>query len=414
MAYVRLIAPFRHLGVRVINGLQNGVDIEELIDQGDIVILQREFPVRLDMYLRIMESAQRKGKPVLLEIDDLLFFLPEDHPDRRNHYYAPALLPMLQALMEVDAVSVPTPAMRDLLVDYNENIFVVPNYLDDAIWSFKSPSSLARSSSSVTIGYMGTNSHQPDLEYVVPVLVRLLQRYAHRLCLRFWGVRPPKELLQFPQVEYIPCDYRSYEEFALFFQTQEADIFIAPLVDNVFNRCKSPLKFFEYTALGAPGVFSRIEPYVSVIQHGKNGLLAYSLDEWEKCLIDLIEDSKMRNRLATDAQRTVRELWLLSQNAFRWRDVLQNVLALGKRRKTKHHFFNMISSINTQLFEAIQALRDQIETQQNQIEAQQQTIQALNEEILTYVLSRSWRWTRPFRIIHRKVALVRKNLCGAN
>ncbi|MDW8101248.1 MAG: hypothetical protein RML36_17405, partial [Anaerolineae bacterium] len=98
MAYVRLIAPFRHLGVRVINGLQNGVDIEELIDQGDIVILQREFPVRLDMYLRIMESAQRKGKPVLLEIDDLLFFLPEDHPDRRNHYYAPALLPMLQAL----------------------------------------------------------------------------------------------------------------------------------------------------------------------------------------------------------------------------------------------------------------------------------------------------------------------------
>ena len=43
-----------------------------------------------------------------------------------------------------------------------------------------------------------------------------------------------------------------YKDFATFFQTQSADIFIAPLVDNIFNQCKSPIKFFEYSALGVP------------------------------------------------------------------------------------------------------------------------------------------------------------------
>lgn len=428
MAYVRLIAPFRHLGVQIVDGLQYGADLSNLIEQCDVVFLQREFPVRFDIYRRITEIAWVERKPVVLELDDLLFFLPEKHPDRQKHYYAPALLPMLQALIEADAITVPTVRMRNFLVDYNENIFVIPNYLDDAVWSLRFPSFLNVSPPYVTIGYMGTKSHKPDLEYVAPVLSNLVQRYPHQLRLRFWGIQPPTELLQFPQVEWIPCDYRSYEDFARFFQTQAADIFIAPLVDNVFNRCKSPLKFFEYTALGAPGVFSRIEPYESVVRHGENGLLAYSLDEWEESLVRLIENNELRYYLATNAQKTVREHWLLSRNAFHWQSVLQKILVFGKKQVVDSPFLELIRSINIQLSDAIHALNDQVEAQgrtiqslNDQVEAQRKTIQLLNDqieamkqEILSYALSRSWRWTRPFRIFHRKLLSVRRGLCGGN
>ncbi|MEM2446391.1 MAG: glycosyltransferase, partial [Candidatus Bathyarchaeia archaeon] len=367
----------------------------------------------------------------------------------QKHYYAPALLPMLQALIEADALIVSTPAMYDLLKYYKREIFVIPNYLDDTLWSFRPPSPTC--SSPVTIGYMGTDSHKPDLEYVVPVLSSLLKRYSERLRLRFWGVQPPSELLQFPQVEWFPVNYHSYEEFVSFFQSQSADIFIAPLVDNIFNRCKSPIKFFEYTALGAPGVFSRIDPYEGVIRHGRDGFLAYSLNEWEDFLIKLIEDANLRFRMATFAQASVREHWLLSKNAARWREVLCTILAQRRRKTAKfQRFLIIIKSINTQLFEATQALESQVEQQrqtiralesqveqqrqtiralesqveqqrqtiralESQVEQQRQTIQALNKEILSYALSRSWRWTRPFRIIYKKWKSWRaKRLCGGN
>jgi glycosyltransferase involved in cell wall biosynthesis len=41
----------------------------------------------------------------------------------------------------------------------------------------------------------------------------------------------------------------------------DLDIAIAPLVDNLFNRCKSNLRLLEYGAMGWPVVCSDVYPY---------------------------------------------------------------------------------------------------------------------------------------------------------
>ena len=397
------------------------------------MLVQRDFPGQFDLYQQVVRAAKEEGKPLVVEMDDLLFHLPENHPERPAHYYTPALLPMLQALLEADAVFVSTHSLRDALRPYNDRIFVLQNYLDDTIWSFRPPVSQESSTSTLVIGFMGTDSHRPDVEFVMPVLLRLLNHYSPRLRLRFWGIRPPTKLLNHPQVEWIPRAYRSYADFAAFFQTQSADIFIAPLVDNLFNRCKSHLKFLEYGVMGAPGVFSRLEPYTAIVQHGQNGLLANSLDEWEENLTKLIEDPALRLRLAINAQQTIREKWLLSKNAFLWREVLQAVLDGRPRDKTTISLsLTTLQSINRQLYDAYQALNAQIETQtqtiqelnqevemrtqtiqelNQKVEMQTQTIQELNQEVLTYVLSRSWRLTRPLRVISKKIARLSHTVC---
>lgn len=411
MAYLRLTAPFRQAGVRLINGIQDGRVVSELVREGDIVIVQREFPKRFDAYLEVVEAARREGKPLVFELDDLLFFLPEDHPDRLDRSFAAALSPMLQALLEADLVAVSTPELRDVLVDYNANVVVLPNYLDDSLWSLRPPGT---SQGALTIGYMGTYSHRPDLEYVAPVLARLAERYPQRVRFHFWGPQPPTSLRSLPQVEWTPFISHSYEEFAVYFQTQSADIFIAPLVDNLFNRCKSALKFLEYSALGVPGVYSRIAPYERVVEHGRNGLLASTLDEWEACLVRLIEEDDLRLRLATQAQATVTEKWLLSRNALRRLEALQAALEARRTPEGEAAVLGMLTSINIQLSEAFQALTARVAEQEQrlqaltaQVEEQRQTIQRLEAEILGYVLSRSWRVTRPFRKIGRKVEALR-------
>jgi len=413
MAYLRLTAPFRQADVRLINGIQNGRVVSELVREGDVVIVQREFPKRFDEYQEVVRAARQEGKPLVFELDDLLFFLPEDHPDRLHHNFVSALLPMLQALLEADLVTVSTPELRGVLVDYNENVVVLPNYLDDSLWSLRPPALKDSSQEALTIGYMGTYSHKPDLEYIAPVLLRLTERYPQRVRFHFWGTQPPAPLRFLPQVEWAPFISHPYEEFVEYFQTQSADVFIAPLVDNLFNRCKSPLKFFQYSALGVPGVYSR-KPYERVVEHGRNGLLASTLEEWEECLTRLIEDDELRFRLATQAQATLAEEWLLSRNASRWLQTLRAALEVKRRPGGNDAVLSMLVSINTQLFEAFRALTTRVAEQDQrlqvlavQVDEQKQTIQRLEAEILIYVLSRSWRMTRPFRKISRKMEALR-------
>ena len=74
-------------------------------------------------------------------------------------------------------------------------------------------------------------------------------------------------------------------------------------------------KYLEYAALGAPGVFSALDPYMDVVRNGENGLLAADLNAWDNQLSRLIEDTELRTQIALQAQADVRRNWLLSQHA---------------------------------------------------------------------------------------------------
>ncbi len=378
MGHLRIAAPFQQLGIRVILGVENGRVQIDRVSEGEVVIFQREFPGRFDEYQEIIRLARCEGKPIVFDLDDLLFFLPEIHPDRLIQYYAPSLLPMLQAVMEADLVTVSTSKLQDILAHYNPKIAVLHNYLDDQIWRLNSPVKDA-SGRPLVIGYMGTNSHKPDLDYIAPVLIDLIKRYPQRIRFHCWGVQPPAELLSLSQVEWTPPPSLSYKEFVAFFQTQSADIFVAPLLDNLFNRCKSPLKFFEYSAIGAPGVYSHIETYTGLVTHGENGLLATSLKEWEGCLVQLIEDDELRFRLATNAQATIRANWFLSQNVFRWREVFENLVSESSHQVQCQNL--LVQAINSQLFETFTWKGVEIQTLTAQLTEKEQAVQSLVAQV---------------------------------
>jgi glycosyltransferase involved in cell wall biosynthesis len=378
MAHLRIIGPFREAGIDVLNGIENGKAISQRVSGGEIVLIQREFPNRYIDFQQIVETARNERKPVVFDLDDLLFFLPEDHPDRQSQYYAASLLPMFQALTEADLVTVSTPKLMEVLVQYNDQIAVLPNYLDDTLWRLRSPVS-KQEGEILTIGYMGGESHKPDLEPVVPILSELVQRYPNKIRLQFWGIQPPTEMRFLPQVGYTPLASYNYKEFSVFFQTQSADIFIAPLADSLFNRCKSQLKFFEYTALGSPGVYSNLETYSKIVTHGQNGLLAASLDEWRECLIQLIENDDLRLHLAENAQLSIRTDWLLSQNAFRWKDAYNNLLEGAPRQTPSQE--KVVQSINIQLAEKEQAVSAHLAGLEDQIVEKEQVLRASRELI---------------------------------
>ncbi len=351
VAYIRLAAPFQAANLKIINGFQKRKFTHWPADCGDAVLFQREFPMLFSQCREIVQVARELHKPVIFDLDDLLFFLPPNHSDRGAGYFTPSLLPMLQMLMEADLVTVSSNQLCRVLSGFNPNVQVLANYFDDGLWDLRPPGIKDATLEPLTIGYMGSNSHKPDLEFISPVLIELLQLYPEKIRLHFWGITPPAELLAFPQVSCTQEYQNSYQDFAAFFQKQTADIFIAPLVDNLFNRCKSPIKYFEYSALGAPGVYSRLEPYSEVISHGVNGLLAGSLAEWKANLVDLIENASTRLQLAQGAQANIRAKYLLSQNAYRWQEAIQSCERASTPRNDEAISF--FDSINLQLQELL-------------------------------------------------------------
>lgn len=423
MGYLRVVAPYISAGVEILCGIENNQISPDKIDEADVVVIQRNFPLRFPDYQHIIHKAHLQGKPVIFDLDDLMFFLPEEHPDRLVHHFTASLLPMLQAIMEADLVTVATPGLRDVLSPCCQKIAILPNYLDEKLWGLRNPLEAQNPSPKLVIGYMGTNSHRADLLYVLPVLLDLLAAYRQKIVLRFWGVKPPEEILSLPDVEWLPLYSMNYRKFAQFFQTQQADIFIAPLIDREFNRCKSPLKYFEYTALGVPAVYSAVEPYAGMVRHAETGLLAATVQEWKDCLVRLLENSNLRLELALNAQQHVRNEWLLSNHITEIGDVLRQAERSSAADNRLQAIKSILASINTQSYDFIESLKNniyekeqeieqahlEIEQKHEEIEQNHQEIEQLKAEILTYALSRSWTLTRPFRMIHKKIKRLSEN-----
>ena len=172
---LRLVEPLRLANIGLIQGNNMEQVAPEKVSLADIVVIQRDFPRWEAAYRAVIQLAHSEGKPVIYEIDDLLLELPEDHPDRPIYYYSRAVLPMLQAILEADAITVSTQALREYLLPFNPNVFILPNYLADDLWLMQPPEQRRQTDdrpadAPVVIGYMGTTSHIADLEVIAEVL----------------------------------------------------------------------------------------------------------------------------------------------------------------------------------------------------------------------------------------------------
>ncbi len=376
LAIQRVAGPAEHAGIRLIRGNAGEEISSEPISLADLVVIQRDFPRHSSAYEEIIARAHNEGKPVVYEIDDLLLELPKDHPDKLDHYYTNALFPMVQAIVEADAVTASTPQLCTYLRSFNPNTWLLPNYLNDRVWAFRNPPEDA-GHFPVVVGYMGTYTHLPDLEWVALPLKSILHRYGDKVVFRLWGGKPPADLSDYPNVEWTPLRLENYTEFATYFSKQECDLVIAPLRDNLFNRCKSPLKFLEYGALCLPGVFSRVVPYESIVDHGKNGFLASTLDEWEEYLVELIESSSLRHQVGIEAQRTVRKNWLLSQHAQEWKRVYQKILSAKGNQPEDNAATRVVRQMRRLHSESQLPLAEKVAALSSQAAEKEQALQAL-------------------------------------
>lgn len=282
-----------------------------------------------------IRQLRRCGKRVVCELDDNYDALPDGspgwkalrrHPDRLRVDW------LNEGLRFADLVTVSTPALAEHYRRYNDNVRVLPNYLDWETWR-DVPSQCEVERRRVRVGWMGWLEWRgTDLETLRPWLASWLERnpqvdfvsvgerHGNAKSLRKAGHVTVHDYLGVPKQQRVTVKAARFHDLHTIVPTM--DIGLVPLTPGVFNECKSYLKGLEYAACGIPCVASPTEQYRSFVREGVDGFLASEPDEWMGRLDELVGDDNLRRemgRAARDkAERlTIQEHWRQWEGAWK-------------------------------------------------------------------------------------------------
>jgi glycosyltransferase involved in cell wall biosynthesis len=180
---------------------------------------------------------------------------------------------------------------------------------------------VSRSSSEMTIGWIGGPDTVDALYIVYPVLERLFARH-ERLHFRILGA-PIDRLPRFEKVRY-SCLER-YDQADMIREALRMHIGIFPQYDVAESRCRGTLKAKVYMAAGMATVCQDLGENRELVQHNVNGLLAGDAASWLEQLEFLLTHPDDRQRLAAAGLQTIRDQFRTDQGWARLRAALLEV-----------------------------------------------------------------------------------------
>jgi glycosyltransferase involved in cell wall biosynthesis len=156
------------------------------------------------------------------------------------------------------------------------------------------------------IGWTGTHSTLHYLRPVLPALASLATKYPE---LRFHIISNQPPDFSLPGLEFRPWKKENEIEELLTFH-----IGLMPLTEDRWTAGKCGFKALQYMALGIPPVVSPVGVNKEIVQHGHNGFIAHTLQEWEQTLEQLINDVKLREALGKNAVQAVASRFSVEAN----------------------------------------------------------------------------------------------------
>jgi glycosyltransferase involved in cell wall biosynthesis len=229
-----------------------------------------------------------------------------------------------QAMMEADAVSVTTEILADRFRPFCKKVLVLPNCVDLTRWQ-KLP--LVKSDR-IKLSWAGGDSHWEDLRMIKHVLPEVLKKYPH-VDLVMSGWMPHGFINDFPKGRLTFNPWEETSAHPLRSAITNADIALIPLVDNEFNRCKSPIKWIEAAALQIPSVVSHVSPYKELggLSDTNHSVFVENDPEaWMEGISLLIEDETLRREIGQNAHAVVRKHFDINQQHKRWADAYAELL----------------------------------------------------------------------------------------
>lgn len=272
-------------------------EIENIVDSADLLVVCRaRYCHRL---ANLIQRFKAKGKPVLFDVDDLVFDTRYVHLIVKTlglnttdtgiwDWWFAYISRISEAMRLCDRII----TTNDFLAKKAEEFHavpakIVPNFMNkeqlkisDAIFSKREESGFRRNERTCFGYFSGSPTHNLDFSMISEAIQIILES------------DPAVELLVVGYLEIdasfnrfgdrVRCEpFRDYVNLQRLIGSVEFNLM--PLQQNAFTNCKSPLKFFEAAAVGTLSIASPSINYALAVEDGVTGLVANNY-EWESKL----------------------------------------------------------------------------------------------------------------------------------
>lgn len=331
-SFIRLLLPLTYPTNQDTFLVSQGTSFES----ADVIIVERTWKsnISLSGAEELVEKVRKNGACLIYSIDDNLLDL-KFHAIAENALADEKLMVIRYLAREANGIIVSTHYLQQRLSLLNPHIFVVPNALDERLLESNivhQGEHTTNKNSKKVIGYMGTRSHDDDIMMILQALRTTLRKYSNKIELQLIGSVADLSILKaFDNLSIKLIDVGANDQYPDFMrwmsQTIKWDLAIAPLEDNLFTRCKSDIKFLDYSALGIPGIYSHVAPYENTISHLETGYLAENNPQaWIEAFDCLLNDHILRQKLAEEAQKYVLSTRTLKHCAQNWQDAILSIV----------------------------------------------------------------------------------------
>lgn len=282
------------------------------------------------------KEAKKRNKTLIYTVDDLVIDtkytnnLPviKEMNDQDKKLYDSGVNGHKKVMEHCEYAIVTTTQLAKEIKKYKniKDVFINKNTMSEEMifCSNKAIEKVKKENEKVIIGYFsGTATHNEDFKIVAPALVEILNKYDNTYVKLTGRVDAPDQLKTHEdRIIYAPyVDWRK-----LPFELRECDITLAPLVDTIFNRAKSEIKWAESSLVGVPVVASDVGAFKENIPDGAGLLVNNTPESWFWAIDSLVENEKLRKKIGAKSREFVLENYkTIGKNAIDMKNFIKSI-----------------------------------------------------------------------------------------
>jgi len=285
---------------------------------------------------RFVRSMHQSGLAVIYDLDDDLLSpqiearlhattqqtktFEQLEQDRRDR---------LVAIRLCDGVTTSSEYLAELVRHYVDvPVYVVPNAID-VRWFRRVLRSGPRVVPSLSIGWAGGSRFFQDLEPLAEAWHNVArERPDVNFVVQGFVTPELTEAVPAERLYVLPWMHAWDYPIGL----KNVDIACCSVAPTHFNRCKTPIKLWEFALAGAVSVVSPTL-YGNVATDGVDALVAETATDWKAALLRLVDNAEMRRRLSKAQRRRVVTEHALEQHAPEWPRAWTEILEAFRARQ---------------------------------------------------------------------------------
>lgn len=270
------------------------------VKQFDYVFIHREAaPLGPPLFEWIISRLLKKK--VIYDFDDAIW-LPNSSESNRLFSFLKFHGNVRQICRWSYKISCGNEYLCDYARQYNTRVYYNPTTIDTENHHNRIADTEKKS---FTIGWTGSHSTNRYLDDVVPVIKKLEQEFDFTF-LVISDVSPELPLKSFRFKKWnLPSEIDDLLEFS---------VGIMPLADDKWAKGKCGFKALQYMSLGIPALVSPVGVNTRIVDHGLNGYICSTREEWYTCLKELLMHPETLKNMASQTRKKIESHYSVHSN----------------------------------------------------------------------------------------------------